>query len=211
MKTSIQNSFRCRKKGKKGMTLVEVLVALGITTIVLGGAATLLITGANFASYNQGKLLVNRDIRDFTSELADNAIFANYFIIYQSFTDRSILNDGLSGDFLLLVYRDPDAPERTERLVGYYRSAGANAEGPVRKFDLAFSPSSSADVDTLLPSKSTEDDHPEVIELSKGLSDGRLFYNFYDRSIMVRGEILHKGSLKKRATNTYNFTVSPRG
>jgi hypothetical protein len=50
-----------------------------------------------------------------------------------------------------------------------------------------------------------------VIELSKGLSNGKLFYNYYDRSIMVRGEIIHRGTATRRATNTYNFTVTPRG
>jgi len=38
-----------------------------------------------------------------------------------------------------------------------------------------------------------------------------LFYNFLDRSIMVRGEIIHRGAVGKRVTNTYNYTVSPRG
>jgi len=37
-----------------------------------------------------------------------------------------------------------------------------------------------------------------------------LFVNYLDRSIVVRAKILH-GNRAKRVTNTYNFTVTPRG
>jgi len=191
--------------------MIEVLVSVLIFSLVVAGIMRFFIQGWNFASYNTGKLGVNSDVRDFTTELSENATFANFFIVYNSFTDRTELNDAFSGDFLVLVYRDPNDRDKTERLVGYYRSALPNTEGPVRKFDIAFSPSSDAEIPTLLPATSTIDSHGEVIEISKGLANGQLFYNFFDRSVMVRGEILHYGSTSKRATNTYNFTVSPRG
>ena len=51
-----------------------------------------------------------------------------------------------------------------------------------------------------------------MIELSEGLSDGRLFHNFYGRSVMVNGEIIQDtGKGARVASNTYNFTISPRG
>jgi hypothetical protein len=50
----------------------------------------------------------------------------------------------------------------------------------------------------------------EVVELAKGLADNQLFSNFRERTIIVNGEIVH-GSAAKRVTDTYNFTVSPRG
>ena len=202
---------RTKNNRQQGYTLVEVMIAASISAILVGGALSMFIGGLNFASYNTGKLLVNNDIRGFTSELADNATYANDFTIYQSYEERTILNDGKSGDFLLLSFRDPNAPSKTVRLVGYYRSAAPGKEGPVRKFDLAIDPPSEADTHSLLPEIDQRDAFPEVVELSLGLSDGRLFYNFSDRSVMVRGEILHQGSTTRRATNTYNFTISPRG
>jgi hypothetical protein len=78
-------------------------------------------------------------------------------------------------------------------------------------FDRTYNPSSTEDLADLLPDTGTAGSHDEVIELSNGLSDGKLFYNFYDRSIIVRGEILHDGAVAQQVTNTYNFTVSPRG
>src|SRR5690606_6780835 len=133
-----------------------------------------------------------------------------------SVTVDASLNDGLSGDMLVLVYTDVDSPSKINRLVGYYRDADdEDSEGPVRTFDIAINPSSTAPIWTLLPPVNSRGNWPEVIEISKGLADGKLFYNFRDRSVMVKGQIIHRGGIGKtryeRATNTYNFTVAPRG
>ncbi len=120
---------------------------------------------------------------------------------------------------LVLIYKDPANVDLVNRIVGYYRAppdaADASSEGPVRKFDLRFTPSTSAAIHTLLPDRSTYSTNPEVIEISRGLANGSLFYNVRNKSIMVNGEIVHRGGLGntryERATNTYNFTISPRG
>ena len=49
-----------------------------------------------------------------------------------------------------------------------------------------------------------------MLELAKGLANERLFYNYRDHSIVVNGQILH-GNAARSVTNTYNFTISPRG
>ncbi|MBD5778184.1 prepilin-type N-terminal cleavage/methylation domain-containing protein [Pelagicoccus sp. NFK12] len=208
MRQSTANS-NVRRRG--GFTLAELLISLGVFSIVMAIAMTFLVNGANFAAYNEGKLLINRDIRKFTSELSDHATYSNYFKIFKSFEDRTVVDEGGSGDFLVLAFVDPAAPSKFTQLIGYYRSATPTTEGPVQKFSLSFDPPSDEYLEDLLPDIDTAGSHPEVIELSKGLSDQRLFYNFFNRSITVQGEIIHEGSLKKQATNTYNFTVSPRG
>lgn len=194
-----------------GFTLVELLITLAVFTLVMGVAMSFLVRSANFAAYNEGKLFVNRDIRKFTSELSDYATYSNYFIIYKSFTDRTVVDEGGSGDFLVLAFIDVDNPAEFTGLVGFYRSATDATEGPVQRFHLEFDPPSDEYIEDLLPAIDTMGSHTEVIELSRGLSDERLFYNFFNRSITVQGEILHEGSTLKQATNTYNFTVSPRG
>jgi hypothetical protein len=67
------------------------------------------------------------------------------------------------------------------------------------------------------PTSSTSS-NPVVIQLAQGLADGTLFYDYRDRSVMVRGQIVDYGNNLNVATNktraainTYNFTVSPRG
>jgi len=50
-----------------------------------------------------------------------------------------------------------------------------------------------------------------VINDISGLGpNGSHFVNFLNRSVLVRARILH-GNQAKRVTNTYNFTVTPRG
>lgn len=200
-----------RFKRRSAYSLAEVMVATAVFGVVMGAVMSFLLSSKNFSSYNQGKLLINRDIRKFTSELGDYATYSSYFLIYNSFQNRVEKNEGQSGDFLLLAFVDEEDPEAYTGLVGYYRSATTTTAGPVRKFALRFDPPRKDLVENLIPDIDAEGTHPEVIELSRGLSDGQLFYNFFGRSITVQGEILHKGSSLKLATNTYNFTVSPRG
>ncbi|GAB5560132.1 MAG: hypothetical protein SynsKO_17790 [Synoicihabitans sp.] len=50
-----------------------------------------------------------------------------------------------------------------------------------------------------------------VVNDMEGLSDNNLFFlNYQNRSVLVRAKILH-GNQAKRVTNTYNFTITPRG
>ena len=49
-----------------------------------------------------------------------------------------------------------------------------------------------------------------VLNNLQGLSQNLNFVNYQGRSVLVRSRILH-GNQAKRVTNTYNFTVSPRG
>jgi len=49
-----------------------------------------------------------------------------------------------------------------------------------------------------------------VLNNLQGLSSGLNFVNYQGRGILVRSRILH-GNQAKRVTNTYNFTVTPRG
>ena len=100
-----------------------------------------------------------------------------------------------------------------ERIVGYYRSIDdtVNNTGPIRKFDIDIAVADQNDpIEDLIPAISTVDTHETIIELSEGLANERLFYNFRERSIMVNGQIYH-GNDAKRVTDTYNFTISPRG
>ena len=223
MKTALNpSSFHSRA----GMTLLEIMVVLGISMLVIGGLMSFFIQGLRIYHYDSGKLLVNRDMRQFTAEIADNATYANYYIIYPSFTARTttvgaVTSDnevfaGQSGDMLVLVFLDPADRAKISRVVGYYRDPNEIAgEAPVRKFDRTISPSVTADVWTLLPDLTTAQTNPEVIELSKNVGAQELFYNFYGRSIMVKCEIIHRtgtgNNHYERASNTYNFTVSPRG
>ncbi len=219
------------------MTLVEILISMTIMGLASVGVLRFLIAGLNIYSYDSGRIKVNKDIRTFTEEMTTNAVFSNYFKIYPSFTTRSTTTggvtsdawvaDGQSGDMLVLVFCDTDpATGKTtvNRVVGYYRDpadpSDVTSTGPVRKFDKTISPAidlgdpASLGLYKILNDNvatSTAHTNPIVLQLAQGLSNGTLFYDFLDRSVMIRGQIIEQGDQRRRAINTYNFTVSPRG
>jgi prepilin-type N-terminal cleavage/methylation domain-containing protein len=69
-------------KSRKAMTLVELMVAMSIGLVVTTGALRFLIQTLKTYQYETGKLLINRDIRKFTTEMLDDATYANGFQIY---------------------------------------------------------------------------------------------------------------------------------
>lgn len=215
----------------RAYTLTEILITMGVLGFLFAGLMPFFLQSSTSFFITEQKLRVNNDIRKFTSEMADHAREANHYLIYPSFaaTDRDAepdrRRDGQSGDLMVLVFYEsptgtpPFITRPIGRIVGYYRASSdftdPTAEGPVRKFDSDVDswgitlPSTNA-IEALLPSAASAGSFRQVIELSRGLADQRLFYNFHNRSIMVKGEILH-GDAIKRVSNTYNFTVSPRG
>jgi prepilin-type N-terminal cleavage/methylation domain-containing protein len=228
-----QNSLKMRA----GFTLVEILITTVVVGFLMLGIGQLMLDVTKTSFITGEKLEINADIRQFTLEMAENARSSNGFLMYRSFNaaDRDStadqLSDGMTGDFLLLLFMEPypnaDDPEHYTRVVGYFRYPDAQSkEGPVYRFEKRFY---RPDLSSIPPGFSgpwlnSEDTTPEkiiadlnpsgayptVIQLSRGLANGQLFYNYLDRSVMIKGEIVH-GNEAKRITDTYNYTVSPRG
>jgi prepilin-type N-terminal cleavage/methylation domain-containing protein len=227
-------SLFSRSRRRRGMTLAEIMVSMTIMGVASVGVLRFLISGLNIYHYDQGRIKVNEDIRSFTQEMTTNAVYSNYFRLYSSFTNRSTtvagttvdagLNDGQSGDMLVLVFCDTNATTgktTVNRLVGYYRQpadpSSPSSTGPVRKFDRVINPPVDPAVTPIysilnanVPT-STANSNPIVLQLAQGLANGALFYNYFDRSVMIKGQIIEQGDQRRRAVNTYNFTVSPRG
>jgi len=74
---------------KKGMTLLEVLVAATIGLMVMAVVLSFLIQTLKIYQYETGKLLINRDIRKFTTQMIDDATYANSFQIYDQCSNLS--------------------------------------------------------------------------------------------------------------------------
>jgi len=70
----------------------------------------------------------------------------------------------------------------------------------------------STTIEALLPNDAaaTIAAHPIVVQLAKGLNDGLLFHNFWGKSVMINAEIV-QGNNYDSVSDTYNFTISPRG
>jgi prepilin-type N-terminal cleavage/methylation domain-containing protein len=213
-----------RPRSRKGFTLTELMIVLTISGFVSMGLFAFTRDTSMGLFISSEKLKINRDIRQLTAEMTEFARDANQFYIYKSFnvSDRNASNDrqldGNTGDFLLLVYHEPypnfDDPEHFTRYIGYFRRPDANGRGPVYRFEKQFAPADYIEANKgpeyLISGVSMANNFEEVIELSRGLADGNLFYNFNNNSVMIKAEIIH-GNDAKRVTDTYNFTISPRG
>ncbi len=217
------------KNDNRAFSISELMIALGITAVMLGGLMAFNIQLIKGGLFSEHKNMINRDMRKVTTDLGDVAKEANYFVIYPSFLekDRDSAKDRLvtnqSGDFILFVHTAPTfvsfGVHPIERIVGYYRSPGTVDDlknvGPVMKFDVRFktpvdiTTSKDVTLESLIPLGAVVQAE-KILELSSGTANGKLFYNFQNKSAMVNGQIYH-GNAASRVTDTYNFTISPRG
>lgn len=208
---------------KSGFSLVEVMVATTITGMVTVAMLGFYLTNFKIGFVNQERNRINSDMRQFTGQLIRDGRSANYFVLYDS-TDATARDkpkdrqlDGESGDLLVFVNTE-ETTSITESVlikgyVAYYRAEEADSPdglAPVRRYEKTFNTPVSGPIEVVLPDKASLAMGDLLIELSRGLADGRLFYNFWGRSVMVNGQI-HHGNAAKRVTETYNFTISPRG
>lgn len=199
------------------------MVATSITGMIVAATLGFFITNYKIGFVNQERNRINADMRKFTGQLIQDGRGANYFVLYRSIQsgsrdkveDRRL--DGEAGDFLVFVTTEETSnltePVRIKGIVAYYRAKEteeADELVSVRRYEETFASSRAGPLEDLLPDVSELLVANELIELSKGLADGQLFYNFWGRSVMVNGQI-HHGNVAKRVTETYNFTVSPRG
>jgi len=217
-----------KQESVRAFTLTELMVAMFISALVFMGLFQFTFSTSRLLFDSTGKIDINRDVRMFTQHMSSYARASNCFFIYNSFKgeDRDNISDrkraDQSGDFLLLIYQEPwpnaDDAECITKLIGYFRKPDGTdlgATGPVYRFEIDYAPGSYPSTLTTTPEQlisglSYNSTYERVWELSRGLSDGKLFYNFFDRSIMVKAE-LFRGNNARRIADTYNFTVSPRG
>ncbi len=219
------------RSAKAGFTLVELMIAIGLSVLVLAAFHQLVLGTGRSLFDSTNKLLIAKDVRAFTNEISRSGRSARDFRIYTSLEDLSERQSGQSGDVLALVWAEPESIEDASpgaaqrffvtRIIIFAREAGPEqSEGPVWRYErnYALPDAESAGTDSsqhtvrgLVTDILSAGERRQVLQLSRGLADERLF--FYSRlgeSVVVNGEIYH-GNDHRRTTNTYNFTISPRG
>jgi prepilin-type N-terminal cleavage/methylation domain-containing protein len=260
-------------RSSAGFTMVEVLTAMTISTIVLAGIVPFFLSNFRYLYAGEQKLLINSDIRHLTNELVETARSSNYFVLYESFYPQSLggndvkrdfngssvvnlgdrMQAGQEGSFIVFVfYKDPYFDSRlydgiatnnpaimtvvVDRIVGYWAAENRDISGEIAMYSFdtndyrtsgaaswttpwgntfPVTMSTTATVETLIPPNTAEwaaqSSFDIIVNDMEGLTSGGLmFENFQNRSALVRTKILH-GNQAKRVTNTYNFTITPRG
>ena len=228
-----------RKTNQEGFTLVEVMIALTIMVAVLAMSMSFLMESTMLNFQSQAKNNINREVRGIVDRIAIEAKQSNIFVIYTSAADEHRLaaadrrRPHESGDALLLVQKAGYAemltygvdplydPRPIKKIILYYRTVTGSENGaevgPVMRWERDFSSDPVTDADEIFaleslipPYTDLLSESQRVVAFSEGLSDGRLFYNFQNRTAMINGRILH-GNQAKWITDTYNFSISPRG
>lgn len=229
MNVSYPHSSKRKTTFSRGFTLVELMVSMTIVTLIGAGTYLFTVDVARMAFTSEQKVKINNDMRTLTNEMTDIARNADSFTLYESFSTSFRtpesgkdyidyrLQDGRSGDCLAIIdYGDDPNPQDSdpapiERIVCYFREVtdtDAN-KGPVMKMDITVTGADQyKNPEELIPSSATN--ATQVVELTEGLADGKLFYRFRKDAVMVNGVIEH-GNAAKRITDTYNFTISTRG
>jgi hypothetical protein len=221
-------------RSKSAFTLVEVMIASSIA-VMLGLLVFMMTVSVGRLNHtSMAKLQINKDVRKFSDDLTRDARSARDYRVFDSTTTLVSQGSGETGDVLVLVWADPeplDEASAGEVRKYYYRRfiifarIPENEEeniGPVWRYERNFPAPGSGQT----PSEAAENRIAEitaeilgdadaarrqVIQLSRGLATENLFFNSrLGRSITVNGEIYH-GNAARRVTNTYNFTVAPRG
>jgi len=205
------------RRARRGFTLVEVLIATTLTGFVVAGSVVLVRQALNTNYYDAGRLQVNNDMLRLTRGMATDAVYSNYFILYDGFYTRNILSDGQTGDMVVFVTQTTNITTGAATIasvVGYFRDAqaGVTTPGPVRRFIVTPNVAAAGTVITsLLPVTTLAPTFPEVIPLAVGLGTQDLFYDYSHKAIMMKSQIQESGNLNLKAQSTYNFTVWPRG
>ncbi len=78
-----------RIHSKRGMTLVEIMIASSIAAIVMTVALRFVIQTLKSYQYETGKLMINRDIRKFTAQMMDDGTYANSFMLFDQASNLS--------------------------------------------------------------------------------------------------------------------------
>src|SRR5258708_5180466 len=133
------NHSQPRFSSSSGFTLVELLIATTILGLVTVGVLRVVIEALKLTTHGTFRLETNADLRKLTDELDSNATRANYFLIFSDFsttttstgttTSLANLSAGSSGDFLLLVFKDPADDTKVQQLIGYYRNPTTTLAG----------------------------------------------------------------------------------
>ncbi len=221
---------------RRGFTLVELMIALAISGMVAAVFHQMTLSTGRSLFDSTNKLLISKDVRSFTNEISRSGRSARDFYLFDTSESMQTRQSGQSGDFLVLVWAEPESINEARanqlqrffitRIVGYSREAEGDEQiGPVIRYERSYPlpdasgaggiDSSQVSLPALIADMVDADDGAtavrEVLQLSRGLANQRLFFfSSLGNSVIVNGEIYH-GNDARRVTNTYNFTITPRG
>jgi len=211
-------------------TYAELLMATFVMGLVVATAVGFLLFSLRVYGFDSGRMQVNRDVRKITQRMMTDTAYASAADIFADYATRgtnhvtAAIGAGAAGNMLVLTYCDSSPTTgfvTVNKLIAYYLvpSGSPAYTGPIRRFETVINPAVQLTdiyalcdlLDDHLPSQAGA--NPTIVQLAKGnAGTNQLFYNYMDRSVMVKAKIYQVGSvLHQGVISTYNFTISPRG
>jgi len=128
--------FRRRLRGRAaaGFTMMEMMISASIMGLLFGMLVKFQYESLRSMALSTDKSIINKDMRTVTSQLSDDARYANFFVLYSGYAVASRnsasleLGQANSGDFVVFVfYGTPPSGgsfnvRPVSEIVGYYRA-----------------------------------------------------------------------------------------
>jgi len=195
MLTSSQHAAPVRRN-RRALTLVEILVALTIFGLVMTVVTRQLIESASVTLKTSRLLEYSRSGRNLIGYLGNDMRSAQTMTLYSEFNSRSTtMSAGSYGNYLVL--HQVNASGTITRTVGYYAVANGSSY-------ILYRHDSADGVITAgtLPAAGTQGTHRVLVGTFKVPSGTKLFRNWSDRGVSIRGQY---GTATGAATSALNY------
>jgi prepilin-type N-terminal cleavage/methylation domain-containing protein len=191
---------------RRGFTLVEILMALGISGLVLTMVASQLIESSKLSVNITQTLEHSRNAREIIDALCADVRAAQILRIYPSYTDRSSeARDGQSGNYLVL--QSISSTGTVTRTVGYYVVALSGDQGwALYRHDSDRGDSAAS----ALPDATSAGQHHKIKRAVRLSEAGFLFRSVRDRGVSIHGEFSTPEKSGTGRTEFIRCTISTR-
>ncbi len=192
-------------RGRGGFTLVEAIVAMGLSGLVFAAVATQLVESGRLSCHVTRTLEHARNARELLDTLSADVRAAQITRLYPSFDDRSTeARDGQPGNYLVLHCIDPHGT--ITRTVGYYVVAQRGGGGLLYRHDSAAGDGEPGE----LPSTGSAGRHRLLKRVMRLPDSASLFRSARDRGVTVQGEFGTADSAGRGRTEFIECTLSTR-
>lgn len=184
---------RCR-----GFSMPEMLIALTIFGLVMTAVTRQLIESASVTLKTSRLLEYSRNGRNLVSRLGNDLRSAQTMTLYSEFNSRSTaITPGGYGNYLVL--HQVNTSGTITRTIGYYAVAsGSSGTYTLYRHDSAEGASTAGS----LPNTSAQGSHPIMVGTFKVPSGTKLFRNWSDRGVSIRGQY---GTTTGASTSVLNY------
>jgi prepilin-type N-terminal cleavage/methylation domain-containing protein len=203
---TLSSSTPPRLARRRGFSLVEVLVALGISGLVLTVVAAQLIESSKLSLNVSQTLEHSRNAREIIDALSTDVRASQILRIFPNFNDRSSeARDGQSGNYLVL--QTIDSSGTVTRTVGYYVvSLGDNKGWALFRHDSQLGDNAAG----TLPDVSAAGSHRKIKRAVRLSEAGFLFRSVRDRGVAIHGEFSTPDKSGSGRTEFIRCTISTR-